>query len=79
MNKPDGSSRRASDLASAVIVSVVYFAFMLTIGFAPQVFTAPIHAGSLVSKGLVYGIAMTVFTVICCAWYTHRRNSRENT
>ena len=77
MNNPDASSRSAGDLASAVIVTVVYFAFMLTIGFAPRVFGAPFRAGSVVSKGIVYGIVMTLFTVGCCAWYTHRRNSRE--
>lgn len=66
---------QAGDLLSAFIVIVVFFAFMLTIGFAPQVFAQPIHSGSVVSVGLACGVVMSLFTVMFCAWYTHRRNS----
>jgi uncharacterized membrane protein (DUF485 family) len=65
------------DLLCAVLVIVVYFAYMLTIAFAPQLLAAPVASGSPVSIGLAGGVAMAVFMVVFSAWYTHRRNKRE--
>jgi uncharacterized membrane protein (DUF485 family) len=75
--RSDDAARSSGDLASAAVVTVVYFAFMLTIGYSPRLFTAPLYAGSAISVGLACGIAMTVFIVIFCVWYTHGRNRRE--
>ena len=61
----------------AVLVMFIYFAYMLTIAFAPDLFSAPISEGSTISIGLASGVLMAVFMVALSAWYTSRRNSRE--
>lgn len=76
MQRTDEERQGAVDLLLAVLVMVIYFVYMLTIAFAPEVFARPIGA-SKVSIGLASGIAMAVFMVAFCAWYTQRRNQRE--
>lgn len=77
MQRTDEERQGTVDLLLAVLVMVIYFAYMLTIAFAPQVFAQP-FAGSSVSIGLASGIAMAVFMIAFCAWYTQRRNRRED-
>lgn len=77
MQKTDDERQGTVDLLLALLVMVIYFVYMLTIAFAPHVFARPI-AASKVSVGLASGIAMAVFMVAFCAWYTHRRNQRED-
>jgi uncharacterized membrane protein (DUF485 family) len=77
MSQHDRDRQNTKDLLSAVLVMIVYFAYMLTIAFAPKLFAAPIAAGSPLSIGLASGVAMALFMIVFCAWYTHRRNKRE--
>lgn len=75
--KESRAQHGTGDLLSAAVVMVVYFTYMLMIAFAPHVFAKPVAGGSTVSVGLVSGIVMALFMIAFCAWYTHRRNSRE--
>jgi uncharacterized membrane protein (DUF485 family) len=77
MSGPETTRNGTGDILLAVLVMFIYFAYMLTIAFAPEVFAAPLRNGSSVSVGLALGLAMAIFMVALSAWYTGRRNSRE--
>jgi uncharacterized membrane protein (DUF485 family) len=77
MSEPVQERHNAKDLLFAVLVMIVYFAYMLTIAFAPDLFAAPVAEGSALSIGLLAGVLMAVFMVAFCAWYTWRRNRSE--
>ena len=73
----DESSRsNVTDWVSTALAVVSYFAYMLVIGFAPEVFARPIVSGSLISVGLVSGIALIVFLVTLAGIYTYLRNKK---
>ncbi len=76
MQRTDEERQGTVDLLLAMLVMVIFFAYILTIAFAPDVFTRPL-GNSPVSVGLAAGIAMAVFMIGLCAWYTQRRNRRE--
>ena len=78
VQRTDQERQDRTDLLLAVLVMVVYFAFMLTIAFAPQVFAAELVQGFPLSIGLGSGIAMAIFMIVLSAWYTRRRNRRED-
>jgi len=77
MKKTKGARNKAGDLMASAWVTVLFFAYMLTIAFAPELFRAPVAAGSNLSMGLALGVALAIFLVAMCAWYTHRRNGEE--
>ncbi len=80
MSAPDSTrqmSKGTRDVLLAMLVMFIYFAYMLTIAFAPEFFSAPISQDSTISIGLALGVLMAVFMVALSAWYTSRRNSRE--
>ena len=77
MSMRDPGPQDTKDVLLSVVVMLVYFAYMLTIAFAPKLFAAPIATGSPLSIGLASGIGMAVFMVAFSAWYTQRRNKLE--
>jgi uncharacterized membrane protein (DUF485 family) len=65
-----------TDWISTILAVVSFFAYILVIGFAPKIFARPIVGGSLISVGLVSGIALTVFLVALAGIYTRLRNKK---
>jgi uncharacterized membrane protein (DUF485 family) len=62
------------DWLATVLAISAFFAYILVIGFAPEIFARPIIIGSLISVGLAGGIALTVFLVALAGVYVHLRN-----
>ena len=80
MMKPDGSpdlsqreSPRDDAVASAAVV-IVYFAFMMLVGFNPELLGRPLLRGGHLSIGLAIGVCVTLFLVVAAKVYTARRN-----
>jgi|GEM_PF-5169576 uncharacterized membrane protein (DUF485 family) len=77
MHENDYERQGKVDLLLALVVMAIYFVYMLTIAFAPELFAKPLGEGSPLSIGLASGAAMAVFMIAFSAWYTQRRNRRE--
>jgi uncharacterized membrane protein (DUF485 family) len=56
-----------------VILSIVYFGFILLIAFDKPLMGAPI-AGGTTSIGIVLGLGMILFTLFLTGWYIWRAN-----
>ncbi len=56
-----------------VILSLVYFGFILLIAFNKPLMGAPI-AGGTMSIGIVLGLGMILFTLFLTGWYIWRAN-----
>jgi uncharacterized membrane protein (DUF485 family) len=66
-----------TDWVFTALAIVSFFAYILVIGFAPEIFARPIVSGSLISVGIVSGIAVSVFLVALAGIYTHLRNRKR--
>lgn len=63
------------DWVSTILSLAAFFAYILVIGFAPDLFARPIVSGSLISIGLASGVALAVFLVALAGIYVHLRNT----
>lgn len=74
---PDESTQSSvTDWIATALAVVPFFAYILVIGFAPEVFARPAFDGSLLSVGLVSGVALTIFLVVLTGIYTYQRNKK---
>jgi uncharacterized membrane protein (DUF485 family) len=62
-------------LTAAVLF--VYFAFILTIAFAPEIFGRPVAEGARTSVGLVVGTIIIVVCMVLAGVYTHVKNRED--
>ena len=69
-------TRRRSRFAwtLSVIVLVVYYSFVLVVGFAPQVLGTPIAEGMTLTLGVPIGAAIIVFAWLMTGVYIRRAN-----
>ena len=67
----------AKTWAATVCVLVIYFAYILTIGFAPDLFGRPISDGLLTSWGLVLGALIMVVCMVAALFYTTVKNRAD--
>jgi uncharacterized membrane protein (DUF485 family) len=54
---------------------VVYFGFILTLAFRPDLLAVPLTAGQPMSVGIPIGFGMFAFTFALVAVYVHRANT----
>lgn len=59
----------------ALIVIVVYFAFILLIAYYPQLLAIKIAAGSEISVGIVAGFLIIVFAFLMTGLYVRKANA----
>jgi len=58
----------------AIIMFVVYYAFILTIAFDPELLGRPIREGMVTTIGIPIGIGIIVFAFILTGIYVHKAN-----
>lgn len=57
-----------------VLMLIVYFTFILTIAFEPQLLGTPLSSDSVTTVGIPVGVAVIVFAFIITGIYTKRAN-----
>lgn len=57
------------------VVLVAYFAFILTVAFAPEALAAPIHPQSSITWGIPAGVLLIILSFVLTGLYVHRSNS----
>ncbi len=57
------------------IILVMYFAFILTIAFAPSWLAIPLFKGSVITIGIPIGLAIIVIAFILTGIYVHKANT----
>ena len=73
--KIDTTSRvTITDWLATILALAAFFAYVLVIGYAPEVFARPLFDDGLISIGLAGGVALTVFLVALSGIYVHLRN-----
>ncbi|MFO1427081.1 MAG: DUF485 domain-containing protein [Steroidobacteraceae bacterium] len=75
MSTPDDAGRTGWIYTALAIVPC--FAYILSLSYVPQLHSRPLHAGSLVSLGLVLGLALAAWLVLLALLYTRQLNRRE--
>lgn len=71
--------RRCLGVGLAVTMATAYFAYILTIAFAPAALGAPIANGSILTWGVVVGVALLSFGFLLTATYVVVANTRLDT
>lgn len=66
---------RFSWLLSAILL-MSYFSFILIIAFAPQLFSVPIFADSIISWGIPIGLSVILLSFLLTGIYIIRANSQ---
>jgi uncharacterized membrane protein (DUF485 family) len=69
--------RGAGTWIALAVVLGIYFAFILTIAFAPDLFTRPLAEGMVTTVGFPVGTAIIVFCIIVTWIYTAVKNRAE--
>ena len=69
------SGRNSFKWIMAVIMLVVYYAFILTIAFDKEFMAQPLSAGSVTTIGIPLGVAVIVFAFILTGIYVFRANA----
>jgi uncharacterized membrane protein (DUF485 family) len=59
----------------AILMLVVYYAFIMTIAFAPQVLGQPISNTSVITVGIPIGLGVIVFAFLLTGIYVYRANT----
>ena len=68
-------ARRRLSWTLAILMLTVYFAFILTLAFAPALLAKPMVAGHPATWGIPVGFGMFVFTFALVAVYVVRANT----
>lgn len=68
-------ARRTFSWTLTILMLAVYFAFILTLAFAPALLGTPIVAGYPTTWGIPVGFGMFVFTFVLVAVYVVRANT----
>lgn len=76
MDKERGESTgsNAIDWICTGLAVSAFFAYILVIAFSPDVFRYRVAPDTLVSVGIVSGVALTIFLVVLAAAYAWLRN-----
>nr|WP_259460815.1 DUF485 domain-containing protein [Paraburkholderia sp. BL23I1N1] len=71
-------ARRTFSWTLTILMLTVYFAFILTLAFAPALLGRPIVDGSPATWGIPVGFGMFVFTFALVAVYVARANTTQD-
>ena len=59
----------------AILMLVVYYAFIMTIAFAPQVLGQPISSTSVITVGIPIGLGVILFAFLLTGIYVYQANT----
>lgn len=59
----------------SIIMLVVYYTFIMTIAFKPELLAIPLSDGSVISIGIPIGIAIILFSFAITGLYVYRANN----
>ena len=59
----------------SIIMLVIYYTFIMTIAFAPELLAIPINEESVISIGIPIGIAIILFSFFLTGLYVYKANS----
>lgn len=68
------SKRNSFALKLSILMLAVYFIFILTIAFVPEVLGTPISSDSVTTIGIPIGMAVIIFAFVLTGIYTKRAN-----
>ncbi|MHB1229395.1 MAG: DUF485 domain-containing protein [Halothiobacillus sp.] len=60
----------------AMIMIIIYFAFILSIAYFPSILAIKIAADSPISWGILIGFLMLVFAFVLTGLYVHKANTQ---
>jgi len=72
-------TRMAFSLKLTFLILVVYFSFILTIAYKPELLAIPLYEGSTITLGIPLGVFVIVFAFVLTGIYTFRANSKFDT
>ncbi len=61
--------------ACAILMLSVYYAFIMTIAFAPQVLGQPLSANGVMTVGIPVGFGVIIFAFMLTGVYVYRANT----
>ncbi|MDF1884482.1 DUF485 domain-containing protein [Sulfurimonas sp. SAG-AH-194-C21] len=67
--------RTSYALRLSVLMLLVYFTFILTIAFKPELLAKTLSEGSVITVGIPIGILVIIFAFVLTGLYTKRANS----
>ncbi|HIC44702.1 MAG TPA: DUF485 domain-containing protein [Sulfurimonas sp.] len=71
--------RRKFSLILTSIILVIYFSFILTLAYAPEVFAKALFEGSVISVGIPVGIGIIILSFILTGIYVKKANTDFDT
>jgi uncharacterized membrane protein (DUF485 family) len=69
------AKRRSFAVGLSAVVLVMYFAFILTIAFAPALLGTPVAEGSVITWGIPVGLIIIISSFLLTGIYVKRANS----
>lgn len=69
------SKRSRFGWTCAIIMLVVYYAFIMTIAFEPQVLGQPLSSDGVMTVGIPVGFGVIIFAFLLTGVYVYRANS----
>ena len=67
--------RNSLAMRLAILVLVVYYTYILTIAFKPELLGAKISPNMMTTWGIPIGFAIIIFSILVTGYYTKRANS----
>ena len=58
----------------SILMLIVYYTFIMTIAFKPELLAVPLSDGSVISVGIPVGIAIILFSFFITGLYVYRAN-----
>jgi len=68
------SSRSRYAWTLSILMLLVYYSFIMTIAFKPELLAVPLSDGSVISVGIPVGIAIILFSFFITGLYVYRAN-----
>ena len=59
----------------SILMLLVYYAFIMTIAFKPELLAVPFSDGSVISIGIPIGIAIILFSFLVTGLYVYKANN----
>jgi len=59
----------------SILMLLVYYAFIMTIAFKPELLAVPLSDGSVISVGIPVGIAIILFSFLLTGLYVYKANN----
>ncbi len=71
--------RKRFALSLTIIILFVYFSFILTLAYAPNVFAIPLSENGVTTLGIPVGVGIIVFSFILTGIYVRKANHEFDT